>query len=283
MHNNLRMFAIIFHPFKYNKTMNKKTLIIAIAAIGTFASCTKKPSTSTPTPSPMPSTPTPTPTPTPSTPVASGATTPTFSTGDGAIVALITRTTNRTPLGSYDVDLCTGIAAFGTLSTGTYVDAGPITLNNKSLKKQTNNTYVFTPTATNVIDLSNDINWWVSSPSFTYNAGSSVGRGMPEAGPISGSYTLVSTTSDFTLSVDGSIINADSVYYQINGSKKSLLKRVVGTVKSVTFSAAEMATLGAVTGGSVTICPWNHQLKTFGGKSIHVINELALSRAIEIK
>lgn len=252
--------------------MNKKTLMIAIAAIGTLASCTKTPSSSTPTP-------------TPTTPVASGATTPTYGTGDGAIVALMTRTTTTTPVGNYDVDLGTGVAVFGTLSSGTYVDAGKITLNGKELTKQTNNTYVYTPTATDVtgIDLSSNINWMVTTPSFTYNAGSSVGRGMPVAGAISGSYTSVSMSSDFTLSVDGSISNADSVYYQINGSKKSLLKRVAGTVKSVTFTAAEMGTLGAVTGGSLSICPWNHQLKTLGGKSIHVINELALSRVIEIK
>lgn len=254
--------------------MKRKLVLLSVAAMGTFASCTKDEST-----------PTPTPTPTPTTPVASGATTPTYGTGDGAIVALMTRTTTSTPMGSVDFDLGTGVAVFGNLSTGTYNDAGKITLNGTELVKQANNSYVYTPAATNPsgINLSSNINWMVTTPSFTYNAGGSSGRGMPSAGKMAGTYTSVSSSSDFTLAVDGSISNADSVYFQINGSKKSLLKRTAGTVTSVTFTAAEMGTLGAVTGGSVTICPWNHQLKTLGGKSIHVINELALSRVIEIK
>ncbi|MES2479577.1 MAG: hypothetical protein V4561_10840 [Bacteroidota bacterium] len=252
--------------------MNKKLILLAISAMGTFASCTKEDVT-------------PTPTPTPTTPVSSGAATPTYATGDGAIVALMTRTTTTTPFGSTDFDLGTGVAVFGNLSTGTYSDAGKITLNGTELAKQTNNSYLYTPGATNPtgIDLSGNITWVVTTPSFTYNAGGSVGRGMPIADKMAGTYTSVSSSTDFTLAVDGSISNADSVYFQINGSKKSLLKRMAGTVKSVTFTAAEMGTLGAVTGGSVTICPWNHELKTLGGKSIHVINELALSRVVEIK
>lgn len=254
--------------------MNTKLILLAIAAAGTFASCNKDEAT-----------PSPTPTPTPSTPVSSGAATPTYTSGDGAIIALVTRTSTSTPLGPVDFDLGTGVAVFGNLSAGTYTDAGKITLNGKELGKQTNNSYVYIPAMTDAtgIDLSSNITWVVTTPSFTYNANGSTGRGMPVAGKISGSYTSVSTSADFTLAVDGSISNADSVYFQINGSKKSILKREAGSVKSVTFTAAEMGTLGAVTGGSVTICPWNHQLKTLGGKSIHVINELALSRVIEIK
>ena len=56
--------------------MNKKILLLAIAAMGAFASCNKEDIKST--------TPTPTPAPTPS---------PTYTTGDGAIIALISRTT----------------------------------------------------------------------------------------------------------------------------------------------------------------------------------------------
>lgn len=252
--------------------MNTKLILMAIAAAGTFASCNKDEAT-------------PTPTPTPSTPVSSGAATPTYTTGDGAIVALMTRTSTSTPMGSVDLDLGTGVAVFGNLSAGTYSDAGKITLNGKELAKQTNNSYVYTPAATDPtgIDLSSNITWVVTTPSFTYNANGSTGRGMPDADRIAGTYTSVSSSADFTLAVNGSVTNADSVYFQINGSKKSILKREAGTVKSVTFTAAEMGTLGSVTGGSVTICPWNHQLRTLGGKSIHVINELALSRVIEIK
>ena len=69
---------------------------------------------------------------------------------------------------------------------------------------------------------------------------------------------------------------ADSVYFQITGTSKSIIKAKGGSEKSATFTSAELKTLGNTVGGSVVIAPWNHELKTLGGKQIHVINELAL-------
>ena len=246
-------------------------IALALIAASAFASC-KKEETPTPTPTPKPA-------------PSSAAATPSYATGDGALVALVTRTTVTSFGMSVDQDLGTGVAVFGNLSAGTYNDAGTITLNSKELKKQTNNSYVYIPSVTDVtgIDLSGSINWSVGSPAITYDASrAGGGRGMPTSGGLSGSYTTIDASSSFTLAVS-SVANADSVYFQINGPDKSILKRMSGTTTSVTFTAAEVASLGKSVGCSVTVAPWNHQEKTFGGKLVHVINELALSRVVEIK
>jgi len=249
--------------------MNRKLLALSLLSTVAFASC--DPADVTPTPDPTPAPP--------------ATSSPTFSDGDGAIIALVTRTSTSTPMGNVDIDLGTGVAVFGNLSTGAYTNAGNVTLNGKALKRNENNSYVYVPSMTDVtgIDLSSNIKWVVETPSFTYDAATS-GRDMPVAsGAISFTGASLNASEAFTLSVSGSINNADSVYFQINGPSKSILKRMGGSTTSVTFTAAEMGSLGKSAGCSMTIAPWNHEQKTLGGKTIHIVNELALSKVVEIK
>lgn len=210
----------------------------------------------------------------------------TYSTGDGYIVAVNTITSTTVMGVSTEMPMGTGIAAFGNLAAGTFSDAGAVSLNGKTLTKNTNNVYYFTPTATDITGISfdSDINWSVTNPSFTYSAkSSSGGRGMPNNTKISGTFTSIDVNSDFTLAMTNAVGNADSVYFQITGTSKSIIKRTGGSEKSVTFTSAELKTLGNTTYGSIVIAPWNHELKTLGGKQIHVINELALAKVVEIK
>lgn len=250
--------------------MNKKLLAIALVATAAFTSCKKDPTTS---PSP--------------TGGAASTPSPTFTSGDGAIIALITRSSTSTPIGPVDISLGTGVAVFGNLSTQAYTDAGIVSLNGKTLGKQDNGSYVFIPSATDITgieDLDSKIEWAVGTPSFTHNAAPVTGLGMPRMGSMAGTYTSIDTKSDFTLAISGTLTNADSIYYQVaSPNGKYALKVVKGTVKTVTFTAAEMKDFGTGIGGNVVIAAYNHQLKTLGGKSIHVINELALSRVVEFK
>jgi hypothetical protein len=258
------------NPVK-SSTMKRKFLSLSLLATIVFASC--DPADVMPTPDPTPD------------PTASAASTPSFASGDGAIVALITRTSTSTPMGNMDIDLGTGVAVFGNLSAGSYTHAGSITLNGKTLTRNENNSYVYMPSATDItgIAFDSDINWVVETPSFTYNA-ATAGRGMPVAsGNIDFSAASLSGSDAFTLKVSGSISNADSVYFQINGPNKSILKRMGATTTSVTFTADEMSSLGKSAGCSMTVAPWNHEQKTLGGKTIHVVNELAISKVVEIK
>lgn len=245
-----------------------KNLSIALFAVAVFfASCDKK----TPTPTPTPTT-QPTPSPMP-------------ATGDGFLVAV--KTVTKTTIGGFPVDyvIGSGVAGFGNLAGGTYNDAGTVTLNAKTLTKNTNNSYTYIPTATDPtgVDFSGSINWSVGGgngiPAFTYDASA---QGMPAAADISGSYTTVNSAADFTVSTSGSVSGSDSVYYQIAGPNGYILRRAASNTSSVTFTAAELATLGKGT-GSIVIAPWNMNTTVQGGKTIYVINELALSRVVEIQ
>jgi hypothetical protein len=250
--------------------MSKKLLPLSILSALVLAAC--DPSDVVPT-DPEPS------------PAPSSTTTPSFESGDGVIVALITRTTTATPIGSMDVNLGTGVAVFGDIASATFSNAGTVTLNGTALTRNANNSYAYIPSATNVtgIDFTSNIKWVVETPSFTYDAAVS-GKGMPRvSGAITFTGSSLNASESFTLAVSGTIVNADSVYFQINGPNKSILKRMGSSATSVTFTADEMASLGKSVGCSMTIAPWNHEMKTLGGKSIHVVNELALSKVVEIK
>jgi hypothetical protein len=96
-------------------------------------------------------------------------------------------------------------------------------------------------------------------------------------------FTTINSANNFALSVTGSISNSDSVYFQIAGETgKVVLKRMGPNTNSATFTAAELQTLGKGT-GTVVIAPWNMNTTVQNGKTIYVINELALSRVVDIQ
>lgn len=247
----------------------KKTILALSLATFLFASCDKKTTTTTPT----------------TTNTNTGTPSPAPASGDGAIVSVLSET--KTVVSGFPIttSLGTAVAVFGNLAGGTYSDAGAITLNTKSLTKQSNNSYVFTPSATDItgIDLSGSLNWSVGGGSgvsaFTYDASA---QGMPSANEISGSFTTINSANSFTLSTSGSISNSDSVYFQLSGPTSTVLKRVAGNTSSVTFSASEVQSVGKGS-GIVTIAPWNWTVQTLGGKQINVVNELALTRVVTIE
>jgi len=259
------------YTFVLTKTQSMKKLLFTLATAGIFfASCDKK--TTTPnnnnttnntntTPSPVP------------------------GSGDGAIVSI--KSVTKTTVSGFPIttELGTAVAVFGNLSGGSYTDAGTITVNSKTLAKQANNSYVYTPSATDItgIDLSGAINWNVggagSNPAFTHDASA---QGFPAASDISGSFTTINSASDFTLSTSGSVTGSDSVYFQLSGPSATVLKRMAGNTSSVTFTAAEVQSVGKGS-GVVTIAPWNWTVQTKAGKQINVVNELALTRVVTIE
>ncbi len=247
----------------------KKLSFALLSAVLFFASCEKKvtlPSnnnnaTSPTTPSPAP------------------------TSGDGFIVAINTIT--NTTVAGFPVNTVfgTGVAGFGDLAGGAYNDAGTITLEGKTFTKNANNSYTFVPSVSDPtgIDLSGSLDWNVGGgngiPAFTYDA--SV-LGMPVTTDLN-SFTTINSANDFTLGTTGTISNTDSVYFQIAGPTGTLLlKRMAANTNSVTFTAAELQTLGKGT-GSVVIAPWKMTTTTQGGKTIYVINEVALSRVVDIQ
>ena len=247
----------------------KKVFIPIVIAMAFFTSCDKVKTAVTPTAT------------TSSTPTAPQ---PTITGGDAALVAVNTKITNMVVGIPVELEIGTGVGVFGNLSTPSYVDVGSITLNTKALTKQSNNTYLFTPSATEPtgIDLSGSLNWSVAGGNGFSAFTCTSSKSMPNADMVSGTYTTVDKSSTFTLSTNSSISNADSVYFQLSGPNGTVLKRMGSNVSSATFSLAEVQSVGTGS-GSVVIAPWNMEQQTKGGKAIILVNETAVARVVEIK
>ena len=245
--------------------------IAIVSAVMTLASCDKEEEE----------------TPTPVTPPAASAPAtinPAGSDAFGALIALQTANYIAVPfLGEINQPVNTGVAVFGNLSGGTYVDAGNVTINTKALTKQTNNYYIYTPAATDPLgpDLSDNVTWNV-----TGNSGNSVpalNNVIPsQSFPVAPKYdgvTSIPRNAAFTVSSTILITGADTTYFSLFSPTTSLQKRVAGDVQSVTFTAEEMATLGAGT-GYVQIAPYSMSSQTFDGKKIYFVNESVVTKSV---
>lgn len=246
-----------------------KYFVLLIMASVLFTSCNKEDEDEDTTPDPTPAA-------APSNPI------PAPAGANGALVAIQTANYISTPLGTIYQPLGIGVAVYGDLSASTFQDAGAITLNTNALTKQTNNSYVYTPSATNTtgIEFDSGINWTVAgnsgsgAPQFSHSAA----KQMPTGPNYTGS-TTIARNSEFTLSSSVSIANADSVIYQLISPSGNVLKTVPGGTNSVTFTAAEMGGLGAGQ-GYLQIVPYNIEPATYGGKTFYFINEAVLTKSV---
>jgi hypothetical protein len=220
-------------------------------------------------------------TPNQTTPTAS--TTPVINDADAVLVALNTVTTTTVLGAPYDVTLGTGVAVFPTTAGGsTYADAGAVTLEGSALDKQTNNSYVYVPSASSAtgLDLSGDIDWTVagagSIPAFSHTVATS----FPTLGVINSDTTTLSTSSDFTLSV-ASVNNADSVIFQIAGQNGNKLVTMGPGTISHTFTAAEVASVGSGY-AVIQVAVYNYEFDMVSGKKVYYINETVRSIVVSI-
>lgn len=246
----------------------KKISFVLLAAIFFFASCDKKVTlptnnnnaTAAATPSPAP------------------------ASGDGFLVALYT--VNNTTVSGIPINTAfgTGLAGFGNLAAGTYNDAGAISLEGKVFTKNANNAYYYTTSANDItgIDMSGSLVWSVGGgngiPAFTHDASA---QALPTSGDLN-TFSSINSANDFVLGVSGSVNNSDSVYFQISGPNGTVLKRTAANTASATFTASELQGLGKGT-GTVVVAPWNMNTTVQGGKTIYVINELALTRVVDLQ
>lgn len=250
-----------------------KRLSLAIVALSlVFASCDKK---KTDPPANNPTSPAPAPQP----PVKSG------NGGLIAVKTIINTTVQGFPV---NTEMGLGVAVLGDMAAKNYVDAGAVTLQSQALTFNANNTYAYTPSQANPtgLDFSNNIKWTIEGknniPAVSYDAKTGAGaRGMPNVGDMN-DFTTVNSANDFTISLS-SVSNADTVYYQFSGTNGTVvLKTLPGNTNSATFTAAELQSLGKGM-GTVTIAPWNVVSQTISGYKFFFVNEVAVSRLVDIQ
>ena len=252
-------------------TTKHSLLICALALTAGLSSCKKDEEEEPVVPAPttaQPSNPTPTP-----------------ADAAGVLVAVQTSNYITAPfVGEIYQPIGLGIAVFGDFVTPAYIDGGTVSLNGSAFTKQSNNSYVFQPTATSAtgIDLADHVTWSVSGNAA--NTIPAINQDAPNVMPTGPKYTgstEIGRTADFTVSSAITIENADSTYYGISSGSVVIKKTAAGGA-SVTFTAAEMGTLPTGS-GYVQIAPYNIASQTIAGKKIYFVNESVVTKSVTIQ
>jgi hypothetical protein len=244
----------------------KKThivLCLALALITTLSACNKGTTNSTPS--------------------SNAPTVSTPADADGALAAVVVKTTQTVAGYTIPINIGTAVAWFGSASS--YKDAGNVSVDANALSKS-NNAYVFQPSQSTPTGLSftSSTAWTVSGNSgngitaFNYTDNSS----FPSVDDISNSGTI-SSSSAFTLTAT-STPYGDSVIFVVAGSQKHVTFIAPSGTSSHTFTAAEMATVGASGNntGLLQIAPYRVNHQTISGKSYYFVKETCVSKFVTI-
>lgn len=213
----------------------------------------------------------------------SASTIPPLSSADAALVAI--KTKSYVSYLGYTTELVigTGVGAFGITNGSTnYSDVGAITIDGESLTKQSNNAYIYTPTATNPegLSLGIPVDWTVAGGNGFSGFSKSVTIGFPSVDSINSSGTIDKSQS-YTLST-ATVYSSDSVVFQIAGGNGNKLVTRPGGTTSYTFSAADVASVG--TGDAIVqIAPYRYTSDVQGGKTIYYINETVVTKTVKIQ
>lgn len=203
---------------------------------------------------------------------------------DGALAAVKVITTQT--VGGYSLPFNIGTAAawFGT--TTSFKDAGNVTVDGNALTKSSNNAYVFQPNSTNPtgLDFNSSVSWNVAGNSsnsitaFSYTDQSS----FPTIDDVE-TPSSVSHSAAFTLSATSSV-SGDSVVFVVSGGSGHVSYIAPGGTASHTFSAAEMATVGAAPNntGLLQIAPYRVNHQTINGKSYYFVKETCANKFVTI-
>ena len=222
---------------------------------------------------------------------------PLFSDYQGFFVATKSFGTQATPSipgfpsQEVTIEIGTAVAGFGNLSASTFNDVGEVSLNlgtspkKYTLSKQTNNAYVFTPSATEPTGLpfsnsSGGTPFW-EVPSLSISSSSPM-QYFPSKGTITSGNTI-SKSQNFAFQVSG-IQAADSVLFIIASEGKQVSKTVaINNSQSVTFTAAELSILPNSKNAIMQVSPYYLAQKTVGGKDYIFIHQTVVMQLAEIQ
>lgn len=287
VHKNTYLHGFLFEPIVanlYQSILNAMKIkyfsLLALAAFSlmTIGSCKKETTEPEPEPVVVP------PPPVPAAPAPSNPT-PSPSDANGVLAAVKAVSSVYLPVvGNFKQEIGVPVAVFFDVAN-TYLDAGAVKCNSNDLTKQTNNSYLFTPNASNPtgIDYSSGVSWSVggnsgtSIPTFTYT----VPIPFPTLDSIAGGITKVTRANGVTIAATNTITGADSVIFSVYGPSGNAQKVKAGNVSSYTFTAAELSGIGAGS-GYIQIVPYAMTSQTFSGKKYYFINEAAFTKMVNI-
>lgn len=212
-----------------------------------------------------------------------------YSDAWGLLAGVKTVTYQPIPVigGVQEIDLGTAVAAFNTAAgSNTYQEAGTITCNSKALTKQSNNSYIFTPTQTDLtgIDFGSGSAWQVSGAGSVPAINRSFNR-FPSSPTITSNTDEVTIANGYTFTVSG-LSGADSVLFVLASGNSFVQKRVGPYTNSVTFSASELSSLGTSDYGLLQVTPYTYEVNTSllgGGKKLYFINQVTVSDFAKFK
>lgn len=204
-----------------------------------------------------------------------------YSDSWGLLAAVKTVTYQTVPIiGQQEIILGTAVAAFPSSQGGTtYLDAGTVQCNTKTLSKQSNNSYIFQPTQTDVtgIDFGSGVDWNVSGAGSIPAINTSF-NSFPSTPSITSNKESVSLGSGYTFSIS-SVSNADSILFILASGSGYVEKRVGGNATSVTFSASDLSSLSASSYGLLQVTPYRYTTNTsiIPGKKVYLVNQVTVS------
>jgi len=241
------------------KRIFQTTFLCGMIAISLLSSCKKS------TDNPVTSTPT------------TSALSVTVGDGYGALAA-VTSVSYSTIAGiTIPINVNTAVAVFrNTSGSSTMVDGGTVTLNSKTLSKQSNNAYVYQ----NLTDMLTfpPVTWSVSGSGSVPAINYTDDKNMPSYSGYSTLPSSISRATDLTIDLSGMVSDADSVYCQVaDNAKHYLLKRVAGNAGTAVFTASELSAFTAGT-GLVQVAPWNYKQEDISGKTFYFINETCYTK-----
>jgi hypothetical protein len=206
-------------------------------------------------------------------------TTPTFSDGYGTLAAVATFSSQVVAGVFIPVQLNVGVGAFYAPGSSGMTDGGTVTLNGKTLTKQSNNSYVY-QNLTDPLSFSGNFAWTGSGsssvPSFSYTDD----RPMPTYSDYSSLPSSVTRSAGLTINLSGSISGADSIYVVlISSGSNYLIKKLGGSAAQCVLSASDLSVLNATTTGIIEVCPWNYKTEDFSSKKFYFVNEAAYTKS----